>query len=166
MKLHITTPVLFLSFCLTVCKAQTSDKVKYDAFSFELGKTGFIYNLTFDHKFQSKNYGFRIGFGGNPANYLSIFSAGGGGYYLIGKKNNYFELGIDLSYLTVDESSDDQRGVVLFYPDYPIKTYYASMNLGYKHYGHKNMFRIGISPGFFKTGFLPGGYVSFGLAIP
>ena len=44
--------VLFLS--VTFCNAQASEKIKINAVSFELGKTGLIYNLTFDHKLTAK----------------------------------------------------------------------------------------------------------------
>jgi len=133
--------------------------------SFELGKTGLIYNLDFDHKFQNKDFGFHINIGSNFAKYLSAFSTGTGGYYLLGKRNDHFELGIDLNYLVVDEVSDDQKGFVLLYPDYSIKTFYASANIGYRRYGHRTLFRIGISPGFIKNDFLPGAYISYGLTF-
>jgi hypothetical protein len=160
MKHYITT-ILSLLFCLTVCNAQTAAK-KNNALSIELGKTGLIYNLNYDHRFHNKSYGARISIGSNFAKYLSAFSTGGGGYYLIGNTNNNFEVGIDINYLIVDEVSDDQRGFALLYPDYSVKTFYTSMNFGYRKYGHKNLFRIGISPGIIENEFIPGGYISYG----
>jgi hypothetical protein len=71
-------------------------------------------------------------------------------------------LGIDVNYLSVNEISDDQIGIPLVYPNYTIKTYYASLNCGYRKYGNNSLFRIGISPGFIKTEFIPGGYISYG----
>jgi hypothetical protein len=162
MKNTLST-ILFFFFCLIACNAQTSDKSRNKALSFELGKTGLIYNLSFDHKFQYKNYGFRFSVGSNLIKYLSAFSIGGGAYYLNGQKNDHFELGIDINYLNIDEVSDDQRGFVLLNPNYPIKTYYASINLGYRRYGRKNIFRIGISPGTIKNKFILGGYVGYGV---
>lgn len=161
MKFHLII-ILFLLLCHTFCTAQTTGTTKNNALSLELGKTGLIYNLSFDHKFPDKNPGLRITIGSNFAKYLTAFSAGGGGYYLFGKKKSHFELGFDLNYLKVDEVSDDQKGFVLLRPDYSIKTFYASMNLGYRKYGDKGLFRIGISPGFIKNDFLPGGYISYG----
>ncbi|OSZ73709.1 hypothetical protein CAP36_17030 [Chitinophagaceae bacterium IBVUCB2] len=79
-------------FCLSICNAQTSDSSKYSALSFELGKTGLIYNISFDRKFSGKNRGYRINMGSNFAKYLSAFSTGIGGYYLLGQKKKYFEL--------------------------------------------------------------------------
>jgi hypothetical protein len=147
---------------MTICNAQTTGKTSNNALSFELGKTGLVFNLSFDHKFPDKNLGYRFIIGSNFSKYLNAFSTGGGGYYLFGQTKSHFEIGIDLSYLNIYEVSDDQKGFVLLYPDYSIKTYYVSMNFGYRKYGDKGLLRIGISPGFIKNDFLPGGYISYG----
>jgi hypothetical protein len=157
---------LLTAFCailisVTLCNAQTISKT--NAVSFELGKAGLIYNLTFDHKAATKNFGFRVSVGSNLAKYLNAISFGGGGYYLIGKTNRFLELGTDLQYLIVDEVSDDQIGFAFVYPNYSIKTFYPSLNLGYRTYGKQTLFRVGFSPGVIDNGFVPGGYMSFGL---
>lgn len=159
------TAIFFFFFCLSVSTAQTVDKSKNNALSVELGKTGLIYNFNFDHKFRDKNYGVRVGIGSNFSKYLKLFTTGAGGYYLSGQNNRFFELGIDINYLTVDEVSNDQRGVTLIYPNYAINTYYASANIGYRRYGKNNLLRIGFSPGIIKNRFLPGGYASYGLTF-
>jgi hypothetical protein len=146
---------------MTICTAQTTSKL--NAVSFEIGKTGLIYNLTFDHKAATKNFGLRLGVGSNFAKYLNAISIGGGGYYLVGKTNHFLELGIDLQYLIVDEVSDDQKGFSFVYPDYSIKAFYPSLNLGYRAYGKRILFRVGFSPGVIDDDFVPGGYISFGL---
>jgi len=150
---------------MTDANAQTPAKSNNNALSFELGKTGLIFSLSFDHKFKDKNLGFRITAGSNFSRYLTAFSTGGGGYYLFGQNKKHLEVGIDLHYLNVDEVSDDQKRFVLMYPDYSIKTFHASMNVGYRKYGRRSLFRIGISPGFTRNEFLPGGYVSYGLTF-
>ena len=155
------TAICTIFVCVTFCKAQTTSKI--NAVSFELGKTGLIYNLTFDHKAATRNFGFRIGAGSNFAEYLNAITFGGGGYYLVGKTNRFLELGMDLQYLIVDEVSDDQKGFSFVYPDYSIKTFYPSLNLGYRAYGKQTLFRIGLSPGVIDNDFVPGGYMSFGL---
>lgn len=160
MKNHLAAS-LFLLLTHT-CIGQATAKEKSSALSFELGKTGLIYNLNYDHKFGDKNFGFRVDAGSNLAKYLEASMVGGGGYYLIGKRNHFFELGADLNYLSVYEVSDDQISIVFIYPDYTIKTYYASLNLGFRKYGKRSLFRIGFSPGFFSKGFIPGGYISYG----
>jgi len=49
MRPHLTiTTAIFL--CVTLCNAQTPGDPKQNAVSIELGKTGLIYNLTFDHR--------------------------------------------------------------------------------------------------------------------
>ncbi|MDQ3682665.1 MAG: hypothetical protein M3352_06285 [Bacteroidota bacterium] len=156
--------ILFICF-INIAYAQNNNKLQ--AISFEIGKTGIIYNLNYDHKFYSKNFGFRVGIGSNPGRYLQLLSVGGGGYYLFGSTNKFFELGGDLNYLSVDEISDDQKGFanMVVYPNYSTKTYYASLNAGFRKYYKKNLFRVGIAPGFTKDEFIPGGYISFGITF-
>lgn len=142
--------------------AQSSAKPKSNTLSLELGKTGLIYNLVFDHRFKSGPMGVRATIGSNFSRYLSLLTTGAGAYYLTGKANRHLELGVDLNYLVVDEVSDDQRGLQMVYPDYTIKTAYTSFNIGYRSYSQQTMFRIGLSPGFTKEEFVPGGYISVG----
>lgn len=156
---------LFLFICFSFCSAQQSFESRRNAISFELGKTGLIYHLNFDHKPVGKKHGFRLVAGSNFAKYLNAFVAGAGGYYLVGQSTHFLELGLDLQYLVVDEVSDDQKGFVLIYPDYSIKTFYPSLNAGYRYYGKKTLFRIGLSPGLIDNGFIPGGYISYGFCF-
>lgn len=131
----------------------------------ELGKTGIVYNLNYDHRLANKNYGFRAGVGSNLAQYLFAFTAGGGAYYLTGRGSKHLELGADLAYLVVDEISDDQVSFAFVYPDYSTRTYHASLNFGYRRYGRNTLFRVGIAPGMTKVGFAPGGYISYGITL-
>ena len=162
---HFLIPIFFVFFVFIVCEAQNSNNKKVHALSLELGKTGLIYNLNYDQKFKNKKFGGRISAGASLAKYISAFTIGGGCYHLTGKSNKFLEVGIDISYLYVDELSDDQIGFALVYPNYTTKTYYASLNLGYRLYGQKSLFRIGLSPGFTKQEFIPGGYISFGVTF-
>ena len=163
MKHNLILIIIFLFSCTISC-AQKYSNQKFNTISFELGKTGLLYNINFDHKFQN-DFGVRFGTGSNLNKYLSVFTAGGGSYYLIGHSKNFMELGIDLFYLSVEENSDDQKGFPLIYPNFTIKTYYISANIGYRRYGAKTLFRIGVSPGFIKDKFLTGGYISYGLRL-
>ena len=105
--------------------------------------------------------------GSNFAQYLNLKTAGGGGYYLLGRQNRFLELGIDLQYLVVEEISDDQRGLadIFVYPNYSIKTLYPSLNIGYRRYGKNGLFRVGFSPGIIKSKLIPGGYISYGFTF-
>ncbi|HZF65752.1 MAG TPA: hypothetical protein VEZ55_14755 [Chitinophagaceae bacterium] len=163
----LLTAICAILISVTLCNAQSSDKPGLNAVSFELGKTGLIYNLNFDHKLASKNFGFRVGAGSNLGMYLTVISVGGGGYHLIGNKNRFFELGLDIQYLIVDEVSDDQKGFasIFVYPNYSTKTLYPSANLGYRKYGNKTVFRGGLAPGFINNKVVPGGYLSFGVTF-
>ena len=157
--------ILFsFSIGLMNCVAQKNAKQKNNSLSLEIGKTGLIYNINFDHCFNSRKFGIRINAGSNFAKYLNAILTTAGGYYLAGKKKN-LELGIDIGYYSVEEISDDQIGFVLIAPDYSIKTFYSSLNIGYRKRNNNKLFRIGISPGFINNGFMPGGYISYGFAF-
>lgn len=143
------------------CYAQTP--VKTNAISLELGKTGLIYNLSFDHKAANKNLGYRLAAGTNVGRYLKAASAGGGAYCLFGNADRFFELGIDLRYLMIEEISDDQKGIPLIYPDHNLKTFYPSIDLGYRATGKWTLFRIGFSPGIISNNVVPGGYLGYGI---
>lgn len=146
----------------SLCRAQTSNASQRNALSVELGKTGLIYHLNVDHQLAGKKVGFRLGAGSNFAHYLNAIVAGAGSYYLAGTQNCFLELGADLQYVIVDEVSEDQKSFSLLYPDFSIKTFSPSLNAGYRSYGKRTLFRIGLSPGIMKSGFVPGGYVSYG----
>ena len=162
---HTLITIIGIFVSLTPCIAQASEKPRLNALSFELGKNGLIYNVSYDHKLSTTHFGFRFSVGSNLAKYLKATTVGGGGYYLVGNKSRFLELGADLQYLAVDEVSDDQAGFTFVYPDYSIKTLYPSMNLGYRVYGKKTLFRIGFAPGLIKNDFIPGGYMSYGLTF-
>lgn len=153
--------------CVTLSSGQTSEKTKLNAVSLELGRTGLVCNINVDHRLATKNFGFQFGAGSNFGKYLNLKSVGGGGYYLIGKTNNFFELGLNLQYLVVNEISDDQRSPadIFIFPDYAVKTLFPSLNLGYRLYRKNTLFKIGFSPGVIESKLIPGGYMSYGFAF-
>lgn len=161
----LLTAICVILISATLCNAQTNGKSKLNAISFELGKTGLIYNLSFDHKASIQNIGFRLGAGSNFAKYLNAISVGAGGYYLVGKTDRFLELGVDLQYLVVDESSDDQKGFAFVYPDYSTRSFYPSLNIGYRAYGKQTLFRVGFAAGIIDNDFVPGGYISLGFRL-
>ena len=161
---YVLTIIVLLS-CVISGSSQVNSRSNQNALSFELGKTGLIYNLVFDHRLKQNKLGFRLGAGSNLAQYLNAVTVGGGGYYLAGKKKRFLELGLDLQYYIVDKVSDDQKGFSFVYPDYSIKTIFFSLNAGYRSYGKKTMFRVGLSPGLIDNKFIPGGYISYGFTF-
>lgn len=165
-RVYVPLVGLFLiSLFVAASVAAQQRDTKENALAIEIGKTGLIYNLAFDHRFGMKKFGLRLSAGSNFYRYKRAATAGGGVYGLLGGRRHFLELGADLLYLHVEEVSDDQRGLTLFYPDFPISTYYASLNIGYRVYGEKTLFRIGVAPGVFKEGFIAGGYIGFGLRL-
>jgi hypothetical protein len=159
---------LLLPFALSICTSssgQTNAIQKNNSISFEIGKNGLIYNLSFDRKLKNKPIGYRFFAGSNFGKHLTASTGGAGFYFLKGSKNDKLEIGADISYLVIDEVSDDQKGFTILVPDESIKTYYASLNIGFRHYAKNILFRIGLSPGFIKTRFLPGAYIRFGITF-
>ena len=158
---------LSICICLLFSSSSISQNSKSTkALSFEVGKTGAIANLTFDSKATQKNWGYRLFAGSNFGKTVSLINVGAGTYYLLGKANRFFEIGTDLSYLSVDVVSDDEYRFGNFVaPNYDVQSLYATFNLGYRIYSRKTLFRVGIAPGFIKNNFLPGGYISFGVRI-
>lgn len=162
MKFLLTT-IFTLGICISMCKAQQIGEPKFNAISFELGKTGLIYNLTFDHRMKKENLGFRFNAGSNFAKYLNAISLGVGSYYLIGRSAQFLELGVDLQYLIINKESDDQRGFSFVYPDHAVSTLLPSANIGYRTTGKHTLFRVGISPGLVENKIFPGGYIGVGV---
>ena len=155
---------LFFSFGLLLLFIVSNAQSKpVQSLSVELGKNGLIVSLIYDYKFSESQFGFRAGAGSNFAKYLRAYTVTAGGYKLFGGTNSFFELGIDIQYLDIDEVSDDQKGFVLLYPNFSTQTLFTSLNLGFRKYSKKSILRAGFAPGFTKHGFLPGAYLSFGV---
>lgn len=138
--------------------------IQVQSVNVELGKNGLLANIIYDYKFSKTHFGFRAGAGTNFSKYLQARTVTLGVYKLMGHSHRFFELGADFQYLYVSEVSDDQKGFAFVYPDFSTKTNYTSLNIGYRKYYKKTVFRAGVSPGFTKHGFLPGAYLSFGFS--
>jgi hypothetical protein len=128
----------------------------------ELGKNGIIIHAGYDRQFTNNHTGFRVGAGTNFDRYLKAYVFTAGVYKLAGRKFHFFEAGLDLQYLNIQENSDDQRGFGFIYPDYTVSAFYPSVNFGYRFTGKTILFRTGFSPGFIKRDFVPGVYLSLG----
>ena len=130
--------------------------------SLELGKSGVVWNLSYDHQIPS-HFGVRAVGGSNFNQRFEVKNAGGGLYYLAGRKNRQFEAGIDMYYLYAYDPTDDVTDATYNYFDETTDGLYSGINLGYRCYGKKTMFRIGISPGIMEGDFVPRGYISYGI---
>lgn len=153
--------IVLLFFCKV--SAQTKAKTFQNAVGVEFEQPTSAINVNLDHKFGIKPLGVRAFIGSNFNGYLNVINGGLGGYYLVGRKHS-FEIGTDVQYLTVTERSDDQR-VGAVYPDYPVKTIYGTLNVGYRATFKFGNFRLGIAPGLTKDEYLFGGYLSLGVFL-
>jgi hypothetical protein len=162
---NIICIVIFLLSLSTINYGQQKSNPKNNTISLEIGRVGLIYNTMFSHIISNKNYGYKFTVGSNFAKYQKVVQAGAGAYYLKGSKNNFIELGVDLNYLNYYEVSNDQRGINLLLLKKYTKTLYSNVNLGYQYSNNSNLFRVGISPGVMNTGFVLGGYMSFGFRL-
>lgn len=163
MKLYPLT--LFLLIQLHLQSQSRPPVPGRNAVSFELGKNGLVFNLSLDHKFQNTKFGLKSNIGSNlGVNTISIIT-GAGGYYLFGKDRKFLELGLDIYYYMVDNPQDDVVGLPLFFPNSNSNTVYPSLNIGYRKYKTRSIFRCGLSPGYIKPWFIPGAYVSWGYAF-
>lgn len=154
--------VVGLIFSLTLF-SQTGKTYKY-SLSAEIGKSGLIYSIVFDNTLKDTRYGLRAGAGSNFGKYTNVLMGLVGGYRLFGKGAHSLETGLDLHYLNISVTSDDQFRMSSFvYPDYPTTTFYITMNAGYRLKARRVLIRAGVAPGFTKDEFIFGSYISCGL---
>lgn len=76
--------IIFFAFYTSINAQSTK------ALSFELGKTGIIFNTYYDQKFSK--FGFRIGAGSNFSKYLNAKVFGGGVYFSWENKRTFLKL--------------------------------------------------------------------------
>ena len=157
-KKLVSIPFVLL-FCFSFSRAQT--KPLLNSLSLEIGKTGLIYNLIYDHQFLNK-FGIKVG-GGSNFSANNAKTVGGGVYYLLGKSKHHFETGLDLYYLSIQRYSDDQKPILFVYPGFTTEGLFTSLNIGYRRYGKKSVFRVGLAPGIMTVFFIPGFYISYGI---
>jgi hypothetical protein len=163
----LITVLIIFSFHANCQKTGTATIAheKLNAVSAEFGKTMLTGNISFDHKFKGSYKGLRAFIGANISKYRKAFTAGVGGYFLMGKMNNYFELGSDLGYIDAGEVSDSSASGKLMYPDFSTRSLILSVNAGYRRYSRNMLLRIGFSPFLIKDGIFPGGYFSIGFRL-
>ena len=92
--------ILFVSLALlNVTYGQTAAKAAY----VEIGGPGLL-SANFDMRFTNKEngIGFRVGVGAFSISGISVFTVPLGLNYLIGKKNNFFEIGAGYTYMNAN----------------------------------------------------------------
>ena len=138
---------------------------KFNIISFQIGKQGILFNINYDHKFQNKNWGYKVETGTSFTKDFRVNTFAFGNYILKGQNTNFLELGLDINYLYSYISQDDVSGsgLTFFYDDY--NTLYPNLNIGYRKYYKRGMFRLGFAPGYLRDRFLYGGYVSIGIKL-
>jgi len=132
----------------------------------EFGKNGLVFNLLYDQVFDQKKIGFHVGGGTTLINTnFELRTATVGLFKLIGKKQNFLELGLDAQYHFASEYANDVKGVTLVAPVYTYEGVYCFAVIGYRHFTERRLFRIGFSPGVVETEFIPGAYIGYGFII-
>ncbi|HMS29726.1 MAG TPA: hypothetical protein PKD32_07735 [Saprospiraceae bacterium] len=144
-------------------KAQENDHFRRNALYLELGKNGLLINAVYDHTMQQKMYGIQFNLGSNFGANTIALTIGSGIYKLIGNHRQFLEFGLDLKYFILSIVHDDVIGLSdLVYPGKSIRTIYPSVNCGYRNFGTKTVFRMGLSPGYIDRKVFLGAYISFG----
>lgn len=69
---HALTIIFTILACAMMCSVQPDHRSGRNALFFEVGKTGLIYNPGFDHKFKTKDFGFRFIAGSNFSPSVSV----------------------------------------------------------------------------------------------
>jgi len=132
----------------------------------EFGKNGLVFNLLYDHLFDQKKWGFHVGGGTTLINTnFELRSATAGLFKLIGKKQNFLELGLDAQYHFAYEYANDVKGVTLVAPVFTYEGIYCFAVIGYRHFTERRLFRIGFSPGVVEQEFIPGVYMGYGFIL-
>jgi hypothetical protein len=158
---------IFLAVLFFASKAQAVKNTSRYAVGIEAGKLGAVFHLIYDYRVKSLQWGMRANAGRNFGKYLDVFQTGAGAYYLLGKKNNHLEMGLDVNYFYADEISDDQRPGISLIPVRNASTIFTSGNLGYRHYGVRTVFRVGVSQGYIHSvkNYYTGAYLGFGFTF-
>ena len=160
--------IILISFSIILFPVFSQVKIenpKYNILSFQIGKQGLLFNISYDHKFQHNNWGYKLETGANLFKGFQVNTVSIGSYILKGEKNNFLELGLDINYLYSYIPQDDVSGdgLTFFYDNY--NTLYSNLNFGFRKYYKSGMFRLGFAPGYLRDRFLYGGYVSLGFKL-
>jgi hypothetical protein len=113
----------------------------------EFGGNGAFYSLNYEMRFNNQNDGLggRAGFGFLPTGTGSILSMPLMVNYLKGKNSNYLELGLGVTYLSVDD--------LLGFLETDVSTWLSTATIGYRRQALDGgfLFKVGVTP-FYNEG--------------
>ena len=154
--------IIFFSFIQAQAIGQNNTKT----IIVEIGKNGLVFNLLYDHLFDQKKWGFHGGGGTTLINTnFELRTATVGLFKLIGKKQNFLELGLDAQYHYAYEYADDVKGATLVAPVFTYEGVYCFAVIGYRHFTERGLFRMGFSPGVVEKELIPGAYIGYGFIL-
>lgn len=132
----------------------------------ELGKNGLIPNLLYDHYFFKQHFGFHAGVGSTLFNkYFELRTATIGFYFLIGKKREFYDLGLELQYHYADNHAGDANRFILGSPIDSYKGVFPFLTVGYRRYSNKGVLRMGLAEGLINEEYIPGAYLGYGIIL-
>ena len=132
----------------------------------EFGKNGLILNVLYDQYFFKSHFGFHAGAGTTIFNRRSeLRSLTAGFYFLIGRKNEFYDLGMELQFHDAYIHADDVRGFYLFDPAETYRGVFPVLTVGYRSYSHKGVLRLGFAEGLINRIFVTGVYVGYGIIL-
>ena len=158
-------PRIIIAFFSLLLSSTGFSQQRVNAFSIELGRTRNIGNLSFDHRISYGHFGVRSFVGFPLTRSQSVFTIGSGAYHLWGKGNHFLETGLDIGYLNIGKETSGEPASELFRLNFPTKTAFAAVNLGYRYYGKKTLVRVGGSPYYIHEGIFLGAFFSLGLTF-
>lgn len=158
-------PLLLLISNLTYSQKDTVQKNMKTLIG-EFGKNGLIFNLLYDHYFYKKHFGFHGGAGTTIFNHkFELRTVTAGFYFLIGRKNEFYDLGMELQYHYADLLADDVKGFIFVDPSVSYEGVFPFLTVGYRRYSKKGVLRLGLSEGLIKKEFITGAYVGYGIIL-
>ena len=132
----------------------------------ELGKNGLVFNLHYDHYFFKSHFGFHAGGGTTIFNRrFELRTLTAGFYFLIGKKNEFYDLGFEFQYHYADRHEDDVRGFIFVDPPDTYEGVFPFLTAGYRRYSKKGVLRLGFAEGYIRKEFITGAYVGYGIIL-
>ena len=158
-------PLFLLISNLSFCQHDTVQRNTKTLIG-EIGKNGLVFNVLYDHYFYKEHFGLHGGAGTMIFSRLfELRTVTAGFYFLIGKKNEFYDLGFELQYHYTDLHADDVKGFIFADPSVSYEGVFPFLTTGYRRYSKKGVFRIGLAEGIIKGEFIIGAYVGYGIIL-